>query len=134
LCACVAALVLTSTLVAGRAYLWCSMMAASVETCCCPAEHDELGLGDHERSPEVENGCCQGHAHDDLTKGHVAADTLEVPPALPARAAAAPAIVVPTPLASYPPASPARASRASPIRAGPRPASDTCARLQVYRC
>ena len=60
---------------------------------------------------------------------------IEVPPALPAAAwSPSPALVVAIPVASCVLASPSYAMRASPIRAGPRTASEHCAELQVFRC
>jgi hypothetical protein len=131
---CLVLLVLSGTLTAGGTYLWCSMMQASVETCCCAPERSALQVQTDER-PEIHSGCCQSHGHEALDQGRLVSSAIEVPPALPAAALRpAPVLAGAIPVASYVAASPSCAVRASPIRAGPRTASEHCAKLQVFRC
>lgn len=125
----VSALLLVTSLSAGRAYLWCSMMERAVDACCCEPEGD----GDEHDGPQLHAGCCEDHALGKLATASPAAPALEIPPALAATIAPpAPMLraAVAVPLAP-------RASAAactSPIRAGPSRATDACARLQVFRC
>lgn len=131
---CLAALVLSGALTAGRTYLWCSMMQASVETCCCGPERATAEARIDERS-ELRNGCCEDRGHDELDQGRLVSTAIEVPAALPPAACSPlPALAVATRGASLTPASPPCTVRASPIRAGPRAASEICVRLQVFRC
>jgi hypothetical protein len=130
---CLAALVLVSTLAAGRTYLWCSMMEQRVETCCCASERSDVERGGDTR-PELRSRCCETHGEDALTAAGIFSSAIEIPPAVVAVAPPAPALTVAIPSASYAPVLPQRAVRTSPIRAGPRTASATCARLQVFRC
>lgn len=140
---CLVAVVLSGTLTAGGTYLWCAMMQAPVETCCCAPERSDLETGERPQSQwgepprtpsRLQSGCCQSRGHDGLGDGRLVSSALEVPPALPAASSPSPALAVAVPVASYVPASPSSAVRASPIRAGPRTASELCVKLQVLRC
>jgi len=126
----VSALVLIASLSAGRAYLWCSMMERAVEACCCEPEGD----GEEHEGAQIHAGCCEDRAIGTLAKASPAAATaVEIPPALPAALAPpAPALRA---VVAEPAAPQARATAcASPIRADPSRAADTCVRLQVFRC
>jgi hypothetical protein len=129
---CLAATVLTATLSAGRAYLWCSIMQERVETCCCePGQSADEGHA----GQELRSGCCESKHSALLGTGITASKPLEVPAALPAMSVlqTEPALVAVE-------RSPRRASetavgsRERPIRAGPCSASEVCVRLQVFRC
>jgi hypothetical protein len=129
---CLAATVLTATLGAGRAYLWCSMMQERVETCCCePGQTADEG----HTGPELRSGCCESKPSALLGTGITASKELEVPASLPAMCALQTKPALPTVERS-----PRRAPEASlgsrerPIRAGPCGASEVCVRLQVFRC
>jgi hypothetical protein len=131
----VTALVLVSTLGAGRTYLWCTMMQERVESCCCASAESERDAG-RDQAPTVQNGCCEDHATPAVDLGSVPSDLIEMPAALPAPPLGAP-VVVAAPARAAPSVSQAVASlnpRARPIRAGPRSAADTAIRLQVFRC
>jgi hypothetical protein len=129
----VAAVVLAATIGAGRTYLFCTMMQERVDRCCCTPERDEADLTPSD-APSIEAGCCEDHATGALALGSTSPAGLDVPAGLPA------AIEVPLVVSTAPPAprferQPAAAVlAASPIRAGPRTASDACVRLQVFRC
>ncbi|MFO0757771.1 MAG: hypothetical protein U0359_14850 [Byssovorax sp.] len=127
-----AAIVLASLLTAGRTYLFCSMMDRVVDACCCAPETD--GEDTHD-GPALKVGCCEDRVHGDIAQGNLAAGDVEVPVALPA-SAVLPAVIVaqvlraPALLDTERPA----VLPASPIRAGPRTASEACVYLQVFRC
>jgi hypothetical protein len=130
---CLAAVVLVGALTAGRTYVWCSMMQQRVTTCCCAAERSDVERREDTR-PELRSRCCETHGEDALTVAGTFSGAIEIPPAVVAVAPPAPAPTVAIPSASYAPVLPQRAVRVSPIRAGPRTASATCAKLQVFRC
>jgi hypothetical protein len=130
---CLAAVVLTATLGAGHAYLWCSMMQEHVKTCCCdPAPTASEPGGDTRQ--ELRSGCCESKNGAALGAGLTISQAVELPAALPATSAPRmePSSAVPT-----------RSRRAlqavvgwreRPIRAGPRSAAEVCVSLQVFRC
>lgn len=132
---CSALILLVGTLMAGRSYLWCAMMQQTVESCCCEPEPATDGAeARSESAPGVETGCCEHRSSEGATPGSVASDVLELPAAAPVDSGTAPfsisaerASVTTQPIV-------AQLLRARPIRAGPATASDTCIRLQVFRC
>ena len=125
--------VLSSALLSGQSYLFCLMMERPVEACCCAPEASTLGDAPVFH-PEIRNGCCESRAGAELAKARVATTASEVPPATLSTIARLPA------LAAIPRArTSSRVGRAVPlrssqIRAGPWAASDTCVRLQIFRC
>jgi hypothetical protein len=132
-----AAVMLLGALTAGRSYLWCSMMAQAVEACCCePAgEDDGAPVGDARGGARLHAACCERHGYGDVARGSFAADKLEVPDAMPVTLAAPPVLLAPpVPAPSLVPATVLASACGGAIRAGPWAASDTCIRLQVFRC
>ena len=130
---CSAAVVLVGALAAGKSYLWCSMMQASVETCCCSPEPSVLDEGASER-PELRSACCEHRAHDDLATVRLPTIALDVPPGLRTGFVVADAsTTMAGRVSALAPAAPSRAGGAT-IRAGPSTATETCVRLQVFRC
>jgi hypothetical protein len=130
----VAALLLVGSVTAGRTYVWCVVMERTMSACCMAPEHgDALAPGQLEH-PEVSRSCCEQRTADDLAKARAPGAPFEVPPPL---ATLAPA-VQPIDLSATSVAllrAPRPALRPDcPIRAGPSAASDTCVRLQVFRC
>lgn len=139
--ACLAALLLVATLTSGRSYLFCAMAERAVDACCCePVRvvhlHAQDGDEDAGRAAQLGMGCCHSEAYGEIARGHIGLGALDLLAAPPATA------LPPAPIFTAPPApADARARvaspplpRAAPIRAGPRTASDTCVRLQVFRC
>jgi hypothetical protein len=125
----VAALLLVTSLSAGRAYLWCSMMERAVDACCCEPASD----GDEHDGPQLHPACCEDHALGKLATASPGAPALEIPAAL--AASLAPPAPMPRAAVAVPFApQAATALCAAPIRAGPPRAQDTCVRLQVFRC
>jgi hypothetical protein len=131
-----AALVLAGALFSGQSYLFCRMMERTVTACCCaPDPGQAASSGD--ASATIHRDCCESRSGADAAKGSVLSAAHEVPPATPG--ALAPALP-PVTTAPAIPRSGARAEQAAlrpPIRAGPGSgghASDTCVRLQVFRC
>jgi hypothetical protein len=135
LASCLAALVLVATLTAGRPYLWCSMMERRVEACCCKGEEDGT-LASPDQGPEIQNGCCEGRDHDELSKARVVTDGMDIPPVTPSSSRAPGPMLVRNRFAqaSLGPAPDVARGRTAPIRAGPRCATESCVRLQVFRC
>jgi hypothetical protein len=109
------------------------MMEQRVETCCCGPE----ARPGEERSAaqaELRSGCCESQHGSEVSAGIASSQAIDVPPALPATdlSYANPLSSVMRPAHQL--ASTSLQWRARPIRAGPRAASDTCVRLQVFRC
>lgn len=128
------ALVTLSALGVGRTYLWCAMMEQRVERCCCTPDRSGDEPGDDE-GPGIQNGCCEEQAASTPAVGNVSANLLEVPAALPVTEAAPPVTLATTArVPSFDRLADPPGVRARPIRAGPASASDTCVRLQVFRC
>ena len=126
--------VLSSALLSGQSYLFCLMMERPVEACCCAPEPAPEGVSDPAEHPEVRSGCCESRGGAELAKGRVAATASEVPPATLSTIARLPALAVIPRAQTSSRVGRAVPLRSSQIRAGPWAASDTCVRLQIFRC
>ena len=125
----VAALVLTGALTAGRPYVWCVMMERAMDACCCALSHDDAS---EPGGPEISASCCEDRALGKLAEARLGASPIELPAATAAEPSTPPAVVIARAPSFVRPHVAARV-RAAPIRAGPT-ATDTCVRLQVFRC
>ena len=132
--AALAALVLTSALFAGSAYLWCAPMRQAMARCCCaqvadPAQVTEPGQA------TVRFSCCDGRAIDALPEGTGGPSAPEVPPsAVLVEIPRAGAIEVPARRIEARAPALRLAARKNAIRSGPDRPSAICAELQVFRC
>ncbi len=129
------ALLLTASFAAGRSYFWCVPMQQVVTSCCCPGGDDEPTSVDRDEAPRLKSGCCDARIAPDLpVTAQAEAGPAELPPAsFVAVVLHAPETPSPVLSTTAPPAPPVEA-RFGPIRAGPSSASDTCIRLQSFRC
>lgn len=132
--ACLAALLLVAAFTTGRSYIWCSMTERATDACCCAPTSDDDEADSTDAKLRV--GCCEHEAYGQLAPARVGVDALDPLATMPVgMPAPPPAIIVPArPVDSYIRVAAPAPLRASPIRAGPRTASDTCVRLQVFRC
>jgi hypothetical protein len=130
---CAAVVLVAGSLASGRAYLWCVPLQQAMHDCCCPPEqHAPV-----DEQPAVRRVCCDVQIAGDLP-------VVRVPPpgtGLPASGALLASFILPAPpaeparrLAQRPTSRPPRSLRYGPTRAGPSFASDTCIRLQIFRC
>jgi len=132
--ACLATLLLVATLTGGRSYVWCSMTERAGDACCCAPAADAGGTPSGDA--ELRVGCCEHEALGTLAPARVGGDALDPLATMPAAMPAPPPaiLVPPAPVDSWDRVAAPPLLRATPIRAGPRTASDTCVRLQVFRC
>jgi hypothetical protein len=132
---CVIALFVTASVTSGKAYLWCVPMQQARHDCCCDAAHgpdQELRLGEY---PTIRESCCDSQVIGELPAARVPPPVDGVPPALVTAVGVLPVLVEPPRgLAQRWTSLPPRLRRYGPTRAGPRSASDTCIKLQVFRC
>jgi len=132
---CIVALFVTASVASGRAYLWCAPMQQGMHDCCCDADRGTSQDPRHGESPTLRKSCCDSQVISELPAARIPPPADGVPPAL-AMNVVAPSVLV-EPLRVLERRALDRqacAQRYGPTRVGLRSSSDTCIKLQVFRC
>jgi hypothetical protein len=131
---CLLTLFVTASIISGKTYLWCVPMQQAMHACCCArADGTEPDVRPSEL-PAVRESCCISQVVGELPVAPI--PPVEAVPPVPSTF-----VVVPKGLVEPPPVLaqrssflPPRLRRYGPTRAGPCSASDSCIKLQVFRC